>query len=401
MLVATVPIRADDVVVVRKDGRSSAGKVIKDDDAGVTLEIVGIAQFIARQDIARVDYQKSVPEQFWQRRKKLRDDDLEGRYDLVKWLYEKKTYDLALAELNALISRFPADARLAQLRRNVLAEQKVAQTGRKREVARSSPADKQVGKGKIANKDQDTRLTPDQINLIRIWELRLSDRSRGVVVPRKVVNDVFEDYAHHDQVPKGTKARRRFRGLKGYEKLRLLLDLDARDLLRQVEVKDTGEPAALRTFRMRIHQQYVLNYCGTRSCHGADDAKPIRLTRIKSNQVRTAYTNFYTLNAYESKAGYMVDRDYPSRSLLLQYGLPTQDSSIRHPLSDRWRPYFRNRQDQMYIKIRDWIDTLMRPLKAKNYGIKYNPAQPVEAKSAETDPTGNKATQSSTEGSGP
>ena len=370
MLIVAGTMMASEAIVIRKDERRSVGKLISDDEKGVTLEIAGIPLFIPRADIARVERRKTAAQQYRQRRAELKEDDLDGRYELAKWLTDMKAYDLALKELDELLVQFPTDARLSQLRRNAVAQQTTA----RRDVApgRRPARPKRDDPDKLASGDErrDPRLTPDQVNLMKVWELNLADKPR-VIVPRPVLNDVFEKYGHDDRLPQGTVLRRRFRAWPGYKQLDLLLALDARELLAKVQVRD--EPAVLQTFRTQVHRQYVLNYCGTRNCHGAPDAKALRVMRQRPKEERTAYTNLFVLNAYESGTGLMVDRDYPDRSLLLRFSLPPDEAKTPHPPTKGWKPLYRNERDRRYVLMLRWIRSLAKPLRARNYGIVYNP----------------------------
>ena len=255
-----------------------------------------------------------------------------------------------------------------------------------------SPAERKKATPKRAEmkRTDEKRLTAAQINLIKVWETDLSRGKRPRVhVPQRTIDDLFRVYARDPDVPKGTKAQRAFSSKKGYEQLALVLKLDARDLLHNVRITD--EPQALRTYRTKIHQPFVLNYCGTRNCHGAEDARGIRLIRTNPSQEQTAYTNFYILHLYQNAGGYIIDRDYPEDSLLLQYGMPVTDAKWPHPEVEGWHPFFRARgrqDDPRLTNAIEWIRSLQHPLKAKHYGIRYNLGQPTSGRSAGTDDQG-------------
>ena len=385
MLAAPVALWAARGVVVRKDGRINAGEIVADDDAGITLQIADIDLFIPRQDIASVKYQKTVAEQYLQRRAKLADDDLDSRYELAKWLLENEAFDLALKEVDQLLQRFVTDSRLEILKRTSLAQRDLVR--RRDTVKQKPPFPKKLGGARLSiTQSRNARLTTEQINLIKVWETDPMGRPR-VAVPPKVIDELFKRYAYREEVPKGARQRREFRGQPGYEQMQLLLMLDARDLLAEIEVKD--EPVALRTFRQSIHRPYVLNYCGSKSCHGSDQMEGLRLVRMRSrrDRDRTAYTNFYILHAYESKAktGHLIDRQYPEMSLMPQYGLPKADASTPHPETDKWRPYYRNLEDSRYLTSLDWIGSLSRTLRVKNYGFSYK-FPPPDKKSSPDQP---------------
>ena len=304
----------------------------------------------------------TVLEQYQQRRAALNRESRDEWYNLASWLMEQRKYDLVLKEVDELLERYPDENRGWQLREILLKRKPNDQTPRRNPTLKP----KTPRTGSARRKDE--RLTKQQINLIKLWELDFSTRPH-VIVPRKTIDELFKKYAHRDLVPTGTRARRRFRGLKDYEQARLLRKLDARDLMKQVHVAD--DPPALLMFRNKIHLPYVISYCGTRHCHGGDEAKALWLTRAKPKEERTAYTNFLILNAYESSTGYMIDRDKPDLSLLTQFGLPSDESRMPHPKTRGWKAHYYNRDDPRFVRTIRWIRSLARPLIAKNYGVAY------------------------------
>ena len=67
----------------------------------------------------------------------------------------------------------------------------------------------------------------------------------------------------------------------------------------------------------------------------------------------------------------MIDRDYPEKSLLLQWGLPRDIAKYPAPEDlKRWRPSFTNTKSRQYQLILKWIDSLYDP--APNYEVKYS-----------------------------
>jgi len=313
-------------------------------------------------------------------------------YDLARWLDRKDHHDLALEVVNEMIRRYPDDNRGLLLRNMVLGHQAEADN------RDGTPGRKRPPSGTDGGRRKDDRLTHEQINLIKVWELDVSTRPR-VVVPRKTIDDLFRIYAHRDIVPKGASERRRFRGLKDYRQAHLLIKLDARDLLAQIQIKD--EPAVLQDFRKMIHQPYVISYCGTRRCHGDDDAAAFRLIRTRPKDKRTAYTNFFILNSYESPTGYMIDRPEPESSLLIQYGLLPDDANVPHPKTDGWRPYYRNRKDPRFTNAIKWVGSLAEPLRMPNYGVSYvvPPARKLKAPPAASPDTNDTPPAGRTDGS--
>ena len=55
----------------------------------------------------------------------------------------------------------------------------------------------------------------------------------------------------------------------------------------------------------------------------------------------------------------MINRDYPARSLLLQFALPPDKALVAHPVPIR--PLFRSADDRQYKLVDEWIRTLLHP----------------------------------------
>jgi hypothetical protein len=145
----------------------------------------------------------------------------------------------------------------------------------------------------------------------------------------------------------------------------------------------------MRIFRTKIHKNYVLNYCATASCHGGPDAGKLFLFRSRPTNKETAYTNFYILDAYQPAGRWdMIDRFDPERSLLIQYGLPREDTNAPHSKVRGWRPRLRaTGRRPMLSTITNWISQLQedRP----NYMINYKiPILPKKKNTGSGKPTG-------------
>jgi len=360
---------AREAKVTTTDGRTLTGEVLSDDDRGITLIISGIKTPLARDAIRDVRYLLSVKEQFDQQRADLADDDVDGRYKLAYWLYDRKAYSLAIEELDGLAKAFPNDTRVSTLSSVVAARIKLQH---ERETARSGP--KPGHRGLPVDKSRSPQpestgpavLTPDQIALIKVYEIDL-DAKPKVIVPREVVDRILSDYADRDPVPRGKRQQAKFRNSPGYQQLAMIFDLRARELYDQVRIK--SDPRSLRKFRTDIHRRYVLNYCGTVSCHGGDGAGDFRVVRHRPNDDSTVYTNFFILNATGVANHVMIDRQEPDRSLLLQYGLPPKTARMPHPDTRGWRPHLSSEDGRRFRAIEQWIGTLWRP--KPDYGIDY------------------------------
>ena len=377
LAVATLGAHAREAVVTTKDNRVFAGELIQETDTQVILQIAGAAFPISRHDIISFEVKRPVDEEYRQRRSLLSDDDRDGRYKLAYWLFKTtKAYDLAMRELNDLATRFPDDSRIESLARLVEERRKLQKSSPARNVA---PKPGPQGSTPVSTTPElgadglpSRKLSEEQINLIRVFEIDLSVQP-VIQIPRDIIDEFLQRFGAQDPELRGEDNRRRFRAAKGYRQLGEMFKIvsqypGVRSLYKQVSVK--RDPPALNTFRTKVHRNYVLNYCATSGCHGGREAGKLFLFRKKPNRVETVYTNFYILDSFRSTHRHdMIDRHEPSNSLLIQFGLPRVDSLASHPEVPGWSPRLRPRRDRLAAMIVRWIEQLQphRP----NYTIQY------------------------------
>src|SRR5690606_12052619 len=92
---------------------------VEEDDKAVTVVIAGIKTPYPRDIIKTIEFVKTVEEEYAEKRPKLQDDDITGRYALARWLYDKKAFPLAKKELDDLAKRDPKNAVVSLLKRIV------------------------------------------------------------------------------------------------------------------------------------------------------------------------------------------------------------------------------------------------------------------------------------------
>ncbi len=377
MAILVLPADAQDAVVTTKDGGVFTGQVVAEDDTSITLLYSGIKIPIPRVDIAQIQYKQTIEQQYTQRRAQLADDDLDGRYTLAYWLFNQKAYELAKQELVDLGKQFPDDTRVQQLRTIVQARIALRQSASTTTPTTHPDATPQLARdtqpASIQPQQHDHRLSQEEINLIKVYEIDLSEEPK-VYIPAQVMDDVLRQYAHHPSMPQTASQQAKIRRDLGYKQLAFLFKLKARDAYPQIKVVD--DPPAMREFRTKIHQRYVLNYCGTVLCHGGAQAPNPAMLRLKPNQTNTVYTNFLTLQLAAVDQHETVDRQDPDRSLLLQYGMARPIANPPHPEVPGWKPRFPTREDRLYQEIRQWIDMLWKP--TPEYGIAPSNAKPPQ-----------------------
>jgi hypothetical protein len=369
-----------------RDGRSVTGEIVEQDNKTVTLLIAGIRTPIPRDQIESMTILKSTQEEYADRRAALAENDLEGRHELARWLYDKQEYDLAHKELDDLAQRFPDDSRVMVLR-NAVAGQIRLREQQAQETPPTPPREPRPTQPPTEARDPsipaglpDNKLTMEQLNLIKLYEVDLTTQP-VVVVPRDVIEELFEKYQHSDLTPKGAAAQRAFRTAKGYEQLELIFRLRAREFYPRITV--SRDPPAFQTFRTQLHQSYVINYCATNGCHGDASGGNLFLFRTSPNSDPTVYTNFFILHRYETPTAYMIDRDEPNKSLLLQYGMARDLAQTPHPQVPGYHPQIRQPNDPRIRMITNFITQLYKP--APNYGVDYVPPTPGKRDPAPAD----------------
>ncbi len=388
------PAEATTVELKMTNGRVIRGSLVSESPQVVTISIAGIHSRFDRAKIQSIKRFDSVAQEYKKQRDALENDDLEGRYKLVSWLYYKKqAYTLAIKELQSLKADFPDDPRIPLLLKVVKNKQSLQATPASKAptVSRKQPTPKKVftkptktitskpnSTSRVKQKFTTPLLSDEQINLLKVWEVNFSNRPRIVFKP-KDLRDFLEQYAGQDKVPSTTRSKKQFLNqLKGYQQLRVLFDAKARDYYPKAKI--VKDPEVFQQFKA-IHRKYILNRCATNDCHGNPEAPGIVLFNKASGRhpAPLAYTNFYILSQYKTtrngKIFDMIDRESPERSLLLQFGLATGDAEFPHPsVRSRTGPApFKGKNDLFYRQIHGWISSLLSP--APDYGIDYEVPQ--------------------------
>jgi hypothetical protein len=374
---------ASEAVVTTYDGRTLTGELISQDQTTVTLLISGIKTPIPQRSIQSIEIKDAPDEQYRKLRAELDDEDLDGRYRLAYQMYEKQWFELAMVELQSMRRDFPDSDKVGALQ-NVIQSRMDNQRRETTSQTRPEPGNQNNTVTEVTEvPGPEQRLTEEQINALRVYEVDLAEEPRITIKP-ETIEKLYETYASDDRL---TKDRRAFRRLAGHEQLEVLFELQARDLYPEVIIRQ--DSPAMKAFRSQVHQRYALNYCAANGCHGDNSPGGLFLFRVQPNSDATVYTNFYILNRMKREQGAMIDRDKPQRSLLLQYGIRRDAAATPHPEVKGWRPQFVDDQDPRFGQIADAIDLFWKP--APDYGISYSP--PVWRKEADETETAAQPTE--------
>ena len=349
--------------ITTTDGSTFRGELVRQSPAEVVIRVSGIETRFDQDDVKSIEIRDSPREVYRERREKLDDDDLNGRLELARDMYDMQALDVARQELNALDRDFPDQAKVAELINLIEAQQRLSNTRSTREAFRNP--DNRPG-SESGNPGRDQFLSEDQINLIRVYELDLSTEPR-IVIPSEAIDQLFERFNSSPLVPRGRRERIEFRRRPGYEQADLLFKLRARDLYSQIDVRE--EPGPLADYRRFVNDPYVARYFGPLFGQGQIDGLTL-FTDRPGNEVE-AYTNFYLLSQFTRDGKLMIDRANPEMSLLLQWALPRDVARWAAPEVENWTPRFQSMQDPEFVRIVEWVQSLYDG--EPDYGIDYSP----------------------------
>lgn len=360
------------IVITLNDGRQVEGEFISDLDQIVTIKINNIPIPFPRENIVRIETKLTLSEQYAQRLADLDPKNLNAQLDLVRWLYNKNTHQadtIAYPALLILVRDNP-NSSFAKLLLDAVS-QRIYEYPEQQQFDSTTPTYKPSDTDKTEPTDDLHLLSDEDINLIKIMEIDLSTKP-NVSVPSDVINELFDNYRDNDALEKylGRAGEAKFRQLKGYQQLEVMFNAKARPLYKKVIVRT--EPQALKTYRLTINKNYVMNYCG--KCHNSSNpgnGLTLITSKSRKNNEAIAYTNFYILHKSSAPTGKLINRNPNSidTSILLQYGLPYKEATYRHPDVPHYRPYFNGRKDQRFKNMVKWIKSLYSP--TPSYMIDY------------------------------
>ncbi len=374
-----------EAVVWLKDGGRTSGLLIERTEAHVVLGAGEVRTTFAADQIARVEVLPTILERYLSQRALIEDTNLEQRVDLARWVYAKGRIDLALRELESILASEPNYAPAKELRELAKLQQRLtreAEAKRQRDGgggrAPKSPPPK-IAPDKPNRPDPVPLLTPEQVNLIKVYEVDLRDPPR-LAVAQSTITDLLRAYADNPLIPLTQEGRDALYRKSAAEILDLMFQLRARDFYGRVSVRD--QPRAMQNFRDDVHRTWLMNRCATAGCHGGADAGKLRFATQAPNSEATFFTNFLIIDRFKTRDGRrLINTDDPARSPLLHYGLRRELSLAPHPAvpvrdgkGDRWQAMFQSADDPSFQQGVDWILSLSRP--RADYPIEYPPKPP-------------------------
>jgi hypothetical protein len=409
------------VTLTLRDGRTFDGMLVRRSESETVITIAGVETRFKASEIEKLRELPPVLDRYAEMVKLVPADQLDRRMELITWLADRRHLDIAVIEAERLAARNPRSATVKKLvdelrlKEQLLKPAAPAKDGAETPAAPKEPARPAVGPaaGRDAARPVDAEapsaptptpvparpatdvpeepspadsmipvtefplLTARQINLLKVYEVDLSDEP-NIVIPRAVVQQLLEAYAGSPLVPSDRAQREAMLRQNPLETMDLIYRLKARDFYPRVQIVD--HPRSIRMFRDDVHRSVVLNSCATNMCHGGSDAGRLVLSTFRPNADPTLYTNFYILSRFKTNDGRgLIDAENPEQSLLVQMGLPRDMSRAKHPPvmrdgRDIWRPTFSGLDDRRYLATVEWLRSLYRPRPV--YELEYEPYRP-------------------------
>ncbi|MEM7681179.1 MAG: hypothetical protein AAF288_04400 [Planctomycetota bacterium] len=376
---------ADEVIVELNNGQTLVGELVREDAQQITVADAetGRNRILPRSSIASVTPRPSAAQEYARRSAELEPEDLDGRWNLAYDMHERKAHALALQELDALAQRFPRGQNASHDRIYFLRDavrqslaQAQAQSGPRGQDGPSSadqartastPASKT---DRVLNVAEPQTLTPEQINLLKVWELPadLSDPRLVVRVDRRTLETVLDRFSDSlDPALRSRRGRSEFLREDGWKHAEFLFELEARDFYKDIQV--VRGPDTLQEFARRFNPGHVCRYFAPRFASGQTG---LFLFTSAPGLEAQALTNFLILSQASTSGGLRyINRDEPAKSLLVQWSLPRGVAELPAPDVPGWTPAFSGLDDPDCVRLVDWIASLYSP--QPEYGIDYTP----------------------------
>jgi len=354
-------------IITLISGRKITGELIRQNSLIVIIGIDGIETTFQRNNIASVNLLAPVAQRFQEMRESIPDDDIESRLTLVEWLRARRAYDLAIKELESVLIIEPNNPRAKLLHTWLTEYDKLGSTNTRPNSDDKSDQkpENQPSKGKLSLRNTITPLTPEQINLLRVYEIDLRNPPK-IKVPDDTLKELMRRVP--DAFSPNEDERKAIFKLPEIDKLRIIFTHKARDLYSQVVILE--DPSSMKMFKEDVHSQrgWIINACATTRCHGGVNAGQFQLINTRSNSTETVYTNFYIIEQYTLADGSsLINYDDPQRSPLLQMAMVEKNTLTPHPEIPRdypgtgFRPIFRSTRDRKYRDAIEWIRSMYQP----------------------------------------
>ncbi|MBS0192076.1 MAG: hypothetical protein U0573_13695 [Phycisphaerales bacterium] len=387
-----------ETLAILKDGSRVTGRLTGIDDQNYTIVIAGIPTKFSKDSVLRLEELPPVEVRYKQMRAALEDTDLDHRVMLAEWLRDRKRLDLALAEVESILKVDGAHPGALQLKKMLELQIDLNKDSERRKASKEprkdSPSESQAEpdseqEAESEKSGQFPVLSEDQVNLIRVYEIDLSNPPR-LLIPRELISSLLSRYGDSGLLPPPEQRDLLYQA-RPTQILDLVYRLKAHDLYPLVKVME--DPASMAAFRQKVHQGWLINSCASVRCHGGENAGRLMLKHSRPNDAATYYTNFLILDRFRLADGRpLINYDDPEKSPLIQLAMPRNLTTRPHPVVrntagvDQWKPAIRSVDDRRYKATVEWIKSLYKP--RPDYGLTYEPPTPKSVVPAATNAPG-------------
>ena len=343
--------------VILKDGRRLRGTILENEFEEVFVRVNGIELHFDRTDVELVTLDPPFEESYSGIIGDTNFEDVGEFRFLIEWLIYKNKFELAKIHLDDCTLTSP---RIDSLRRRV--ELKLTPRPKNEvdvPVFVSKPSEAQI---------ELRVLTPKEVSLIRAYEsnvnllpdMNISDKTR-----RKLI----QEYGNDPLFQRDTTLRTTVLEGDDHVVFRLIRYLNAEHLYE--DIHEIDEPVALQLFRTHVHDEWLVNRCGTTDCHGGANSGPFFLFQEPKLSDQSRYANLLTLELLQINPELpLINYDQPYHSLLMQYGLDREEARHPHPDVRGWKPVKELQTVEGRNAVIEWIQS-MRQMPRPQYPIDF------------------------------
>lgn len=360
MLAVAVLALAKPGVVTMSDGSRLEGEVIERNN-DVVVKRYGVETVVQREQILSIDY-RTFEERFRLQMAELDPSDSEGRIQLAREAFERREYSLAIEAIDQAVLIDPI---------NISARDLADVIRRQAQVDASDASTKSAPPVSRPRSRREGLMNEDQINRIRLYEMRPGDRQMRIHFRAKVRQRYV---AQHPPM-----TFRQFNAQSDVDQALMIRDHGSADMIDDLRVMN--DPPALEIFVNQI-EPTIVRGCATSRCHGGPNGGDFRLISPSTSR-ESRYTNYHIVMNYARRIeadsnkvfaapiGEMVRRGQSANSLLTQYALPRNKTTMPHPDVKRFSPLVYSADHSIYQDMVMWMDNLLQPL-APEYGFEFS-----------------------------
>lgn len=352
-------------IIYRRDGSGFRADIVRDGFDAVEYRIGKVPGSISRAEVYRISLSRSFEEQYEALKKSMHKDDTVRRLALCDWLVSQRKYAEARVELQSLVDDSKSPEAVKLLARVD------AQIASMRPRVRPGSGDPVP----LVESDRQGRLlpnrvlTPEEVNLIRVYEIDF-DRPPRVEVDPAHTKALMEAHSASPLVPADAPSRSALMRGDPLQVVRLAFALKARDFYPNITV--VSEPHALAAFRAQVHDSWLIPNCATSRCHGGPDAGRLFLFNTGTADAGVRYANLLNVLMGNIDGTPIVSCERPNESLLIQYALPPEEATHPHPAVKGWKPVLGAKLNPEKLQASlAWIRSLYQPRPV--YPIDYTP----------------------------